>query len=372
MAESRFIKTVDFGGYDRADVIKRLEFVNTQLFDCKNELREAKLLLDEFKKGTDEEKAHEKVLGGEKTKLTSLQVQNESLNQKLKAAEEDNKKLSDELAEVKGQLEKMKAEFEDTTTKLNALQAGSEAVALSQVFIAAQQSAEALKKAAADEASELEKKSRELSESIIQDANSTAAEIVYEAEKKAAETDAESKNKAEKMDAASNNLRANLNEDIDAINEEVSRLRAAFEEFQKKGFEKVKEAEELLSGTKKRLESGGVPTFRVPKNYEPEYPEAPEPRTMPVSGEKKKTNSQLEELQKMANSMKGGDKPEEKAEDKKGKKGGVDLAALAAQAASLGGKDGKNDGKDKDKGNKKGGVDLAALAAQAAALNDKK
>ena len=56
MAETRFIKTVEFGGYDRNEVIKRLEFLNGQVFDLKNELRETKLIMEEYKKGSDEEK----------------------------------------------------------------------------------------------------------------------------------------------------------------------------------------------------------------------------------------------------------------------------------------------------------------------------
>ena len=111
MAETRFMRTVEFGGYDRNDVIKRLEFLNTQVFDLKNELRETKLLMEEYKKGTDEEKAHETVLAGEKVKLTSLQVQNETASAKLKAAEEDNKKLSEELEALKAKCADMEKDW---------------------------------------------------------------------------------------------------------------------------------------------------------------------------------------------------------------------------------------------------------------------
>lgn len=134
MAETRFMRTVEFGGYDRNDVIKRLEFLNTQVFDLKNELRETKLLMEEYKKGTDEEKAHEAILAGEKVKLTSLQVQNETSSAKLKAAEEDNKKLSDELEELKTKNAELEKELEDARNKISALESGSEAMALSQVL----------------------------------------------------------------------------------------------------------------------------------------------------------------------------------------------------------------------------------------------
>ena len=54
MAEARFIKTVAFGGYDKAGVIRRMEYLNTQVHDLRNELRETKLLLEAYKKGTSE------------------------------------------------------------------------------------------------------------------------------------------------------------------------------------------------------------------------------------------------------------------------------------------------------------------------------
>ncbi|HOA00520.1 hypothetical protein [Ruminococcus sp.] len=50
MAEARFIKTVTFGGYEKEAVIKRMEFLNTQVHDLRNELRETKLLLEAYKK----------------------------------------------------------------------------------------------------------------------------------------------------------------------------------------------------------------------------------------------------------------------------------------------------------------------------------
>ena len=56
MAEPRFIKTVTFGGYDKESVVRRMEFLNTQIHDLRNELRETKLLIEAYKKGSDQER----------------------------------------------------------------------------------------------------------------------------------------------------------------------------------------------------------------------------------------------------------------------------------------------------------------------------
>ncbi|EXM40631.1 plectin [Ruminococcus albus] len=348
MADTRFIRTVEFGGYDRNDVIKRFEFLNTQLFDLKNELRETKMLIEEYKKGSSEEKAHEAVLTQEKVKLTSLQVQNETASTKLKAAEEDKAKLAEELTALKATHADTLKELEDIKAKLNAYESDNEANALSQVFIAAQASATAVVANANKEAEEKKAQTEELIKEMIDDANHTAAEIVYEAEKRAAETDAESKNSAEKMKVASNNLRAAMLQDVEALGKHLTELNDAFALIK----DKSAEAEKLLKTTENKLTEGGVPEFKLPETFEAELPDAPEPRKVPEQS--KKSNARLDELAKMAAAI-GGEKNkdddgetkgEEKADDKSGdapaekpagdkKSGGVDLADLMKKANSL-------------------------------------
>lgn len=359
MADTRFIKTVEFGGYDRNDVIKRFEFLNSQLYDLKNELRETKLLIEEYKKGSSEEKAHEAVLTQEKVKMTSLQVQNETASAKLKAAEEDKAKLSEELVALKAAHAETLKELDDAKTKLNAYAADSEANALSQVFIAAQASATAVVANADKEAEEKKAQTEALVQEMIDDANHTAAEIVYEAEKKAAEIDAESKNASEKMKVASNNLRASMMEEVEALSKQMSELNEVFSLIK----DKSAEAEKLLKTTENKLTEGGVPEFKLPETFEAQLPDEPEPRKS--AEQAKKSNARLDELAKMAAAIGGdkskdeknddnkeesaekseeaaGEKPEEKSaeksEDKKGdgkKSGGVDLADLMKQANAL-------------------------------------
>lgn len=353
MAETRFIKTVEFGGYDRNDVIKRFEFLNSQLFDLKNELRETKLLMEEYKKGSSEEKAHEAVLGQERVKLTSLQVQNETASAKLKASEEDKAKLSEELAALKAAHAEAMKELEDVKSKLNAYESDNEANALSQVFIAAQASATAVVANANKEADEKKAQTEALVKEMIDDANHTAAEIVYEAEKKAAETDAETKNASEKMKVASNNLRASMLAEVEGLNEQMAALSEVFKLIK----EKSTEAENILKTTEDKLTEGGVPEFKIPETFEAELPDAPEPRKS--AEETKKSNARLEELAKMAASI-GGDKGKsEKSDEEKSEE---------EASEKTDDKSGEKAADKKDDGKKSGGVDLADLMKQASAL----
>lgn len=345
MAETRFIRTVEYGGYDRADVLKRFEFLNSQIFELRNENREIKLMLEEYKKGTEEEKAHETVMAGERMKLTNMQVQSETIGAKLKAAEEDTRNMSEELEKLRAENAQLKKDLDAANTKVTALEATDSAAALSAVFIGAQNTATALVAEAESKAAERENKAKTLAEEAVADANSTAAEIVYEAEKKAAEKEAESKNQAEEMKVASNNLRVAMLKEVDGLSAEINMIKDLLTEFEKNGMAKVLESERLLENTGSKLKAGGVPVFKNPEHYDAKIPDAPEARK--PFDDKKKANAKLEELQKMADSM-SGDKhsADDKAKDnvKKDaapggeKKKGVDLAALAAQAAALGGK----------------------------------
>lgn len=382
MAETRFIKTVTFGGYDKTDVDKRLDYLYTQVYELKNELREAKLALEKYKKGTEEEKTHEHVLSVERAKLTEVQVKNETMSDKLKAAEEDNKLKDKELEELKKSSAEMKAALDDASSELAALKSGSDAAALSVVFIEAQKSRSMLLDSAKKEAADLEADSKKLAENMIIDADNKAAKIIYDAEKQAAEITADALNKAEEMKSASGNMKASLLEDIGKIGAEVAKLKAVFDEFENSGHKMIAESEALLSSVENELNRDGVPVFKIPEHYEPELPKLPEYKPTDFSrasdAAAAKKSSDLDKLQAMADSIGGG------GSGKKEESGSVDLDALAKQAEAIGGGNKKGGSSDLEAlakqaeaiggGNKKkgGGMSLDELAKQAAALGGKK
>ncbi len=379
MAETRFIKTVTFGGYDKNDVDKRLESLYNQVYELKNQLREAKLSLEKYKEGTDEEKTHESVLAVERAKLTQLQVKNENITERLKAAEDDNKAKEKENNSLKESVKALTEELEGAKSELNTLKAGSDAAALGVVFIEAQKSRDLLLDTAKKEAASLKEDSEKLSENMITDANNKAAKIIYDAEKQAAIITAEAENKSEQMKVASGNLRASMLEDVGRIGKEVTKLRDLLAEFEKSGIEMVDESQKLLKSVEKEINAGGVPVFKIPEEIKAKLPEEPEYQKVDNTyGEAaKKKNEDLEKLRAMANAI-GGAKPanagkpadKPKNEPAPKKKGGMDLAALAQQAAALDG--GKPKEQPKEQPKKKGGIDLAALAKQAAALDGSK
>ena len=352
MAETRFMKTVLFGGYERTAVEKRFEYLTAQLFSLKNELRENKLMLAELRKGTDAETAAEGVLAGERAKLTQVQVQHEAMAKKVKVAEEDLHARDEEIRELKEKLAAMQEELDDKSRRLIAYESDNDAAALSAVFIEAQKSAKLLVDNAKLEAETLEKNTRQLSDNIIADANNAAKKIVYDAEVQSAETLANAENKSVQMEAVSENLRATVLTDVETLNTQVNTLRKMLEEFQQSGLASLTDSAKLLSDAESRLKAGGVPVFRVPEPIVPQFPEEPvyetvsheyqtEPEAVDEAAlqQKQENDAELARLREMADAIGGGKKhkPEKNGKEEKPEKSGnvPDLAALAAQAAAL-------------------------------------
>ena len=348
MAESRFMRTVTYGGYSKEDVVKQFASLNLRISELKNQLNETKMQLEAYKNGTSVDAALEAALEQERAKLSESQAQNETYEALISGYENQIKDKDNEIKALQQAAAEVSSSLADANAQIAAMQSGDDAAALSTVFIEAQKSANSLKSIAKTEADKIKDDAVALAEGIVNDANNEAAQIVYEAEKNAAIATADAQNNVEQMNVATNNMKAALVEHIDQFSAEISNIRSVLENFSKTGLDELAKAEELLKGTDNTLKSGGVPKFQQAKNYSPKLPpeppkpaqKAPEKQPQP---EKKKGNG-LDQLQKMADSI-GGKKT-----------GGIDLSALQKQADSLGKKP------------IKGGIDLSALQKQADAL----
>lgn len=361
MAETKFIRTVSYGGYDKIDVLQRFELLNSTVCDLKSELRTTKLLLEGYKKNADEDKTVNSILAGERTKMTQLEVQNESLNTKLKDIESANSSFEEEIKKLRAENEELKDKLGKAESKLTALEAKNEAAAFSNVFMEAQKSADLLIQNAKTQADELSAKAEKTAESIIAEANKEAENIFYEAKKKAAENIDDAAKEVEEMKVASGNMRSVMLDDIHELNDSLNTVREALELFMKNGKEGLDKYEALLGNTEDTLKKDGVPVFAQPDEVGTELPEKPQTVLEMLKDERAaeeesaKKKSSLERLQKMAEALNGAsgggdnldksdkdEKPESEPEakdktdkDEKKKGGKIDLAALANQANAL-------------------------------------
>lgn len=351
MAESRFIKTVTYGGYDKADVIRRLESLSGQVFGLKNELRETKFLLESSENGKDIQESINTALAEERAKLTELQTENDKLSTELKAAEDSNKKYEEEIKKLTASLADAEAKLRDANTQLAASKSEDEALALSAVFIEAKKSADMLESSAKEKAEKLEKSAAEAAEKSIAYANDEGAAIIYEAECKAAEIVADAKNSSSAAEGSYDDMRASLLSKVAALSEQLSSFREAIKKVGEDSSGSLGECEKLLKNTEDKLKEGGAPEHKGPVKYDPEYPERPDRIAKLDAEDAQKRKNELDKLRLMAESINGnkGKAPDDKAaaaEEEKGhdsnssnsdnnKGGKIDLAALAKQAKSL-------------------------------------
>ena len=365
MAETKFMKTVTYGGYDKDDVLKQFAAYNLRISELKNQLEESRAQLNVYKSGGSEAEAYEAAMAADRAKLSEAVAQNETFEGMLRSYEDQISAKDDEIKTLHSAAAELSASLADANAKITAMQGGDEAMALSNIFLEAQKTGNNLKATAKAEADKVKDEAMALAEDIVRDANNEAAKIVYEAEKNAAIATANAQNDVEQMNVATNNMRAAMLENIEGLTAEVANIKAVLDEFSRNGLNDLVKAQELITGTENTLKSGGVPKFQQAKTYSPKLPQEPkyiqpqqknqnkpqQPQQQQQGQPEKKKNSGLENLQKMANSIGG---------DNGTKKGGIDLSALQKQADSMGGKK-----------QNKGGIDLSALQKQAESLGKK-
>ena len=318
MAETRFIRTVAFGGYDKSDVDKRLEAMYSKVHDLKNELTETKAVLKKYEEGSDAAKSYESVLAVERAKITQLQVKNDNLSEKIKTVRDSIKIKEDENTSLREKNAALEAEIEDLKLSLMTIKVGEDAAALGTVFVEAQKSKEMVLKSAQNEADNIKAMSEKSAEDTIADANNKAKEIIYEAEKKAAEITADALNNSEEMKTASNNLKAVLASDIFKISEYFSKLKDVLHDFEANSSAAIEQSQELLKDAEKEVNKDGIPVFRLPERIEPAYPEKPDIKPVFESEQEvkeKKRNTELDKLQAMAEAIGRSEKKSDKSTD---------------------------------------------------------
>lgn len=382
MAETRFLKTVTFGGYDKEDVEKRISSLCSRIFELENELRETKLSLEKYRTGTDAEKIHESVLAEERKRLAECQAENKSVCEKIQSLTADNEEKEKEIMNLKYSVAELEQNLSDADMKISSMSEKDDTAVFGAVFAAAKKSASAIIDEAKKKADDLDVNSKKLAENIVAEANNKAAEIVYEAETYAAEMTAEVNNESEQLKHASGNMKSLILEDVIKISAEMSRIKEIFEK-----------SEKILSNTRNAIEKDGVPVFCVPEKFTPELPEKPVYEKTDYSYNEKVPESKPDEHDEYADvpdfyeleevdifgdddddfDLSGLARP---TQNTASNKGGIDLDALTRQAeefVAMSKKTKKENTVPDDAPQQKKtatGINLDDLAKQAAALDD--
>ncbi|MCM1507783.1 MAG: hypothetical protein NC177_11715 [Ruminococcus flavefaciens] len=273
MNETRFLKTVTFGGYDKNDVDKRIESLYSRIAVLESELTTAKSALEKYRNGSEQEKVYSETLAEERDKLAESLAKNKSLSDKVEALTAENQERENEINNLKYSVAELEQNLADADIKLSAMSEKDDSAVFGSVFAAAKKSAEEIIEKAKKKAEELDTNSKKLAENIVAEANNKASDIVYEAEVYAAEMTAEVD--SQQIEAVDNNIKAVLLEDVNELKEKISLFREAFEELKNYGGNILDRSESMLAETHNTIIRNGIPVFRNIESVQPELPEKP-------------------------------------------------------------------------------------------------
>jgi cell division septum initiation protein DivIVA len=339
MDDTRFIKTVAFGGFDKADVLAHLENLNGQVYSLKNELRDAKYLLEAYRIGSTTEKACETALAEERAILSKYQVANETLSTKLTTALEENNTCQQKIKALKKEIDDLNAKLKNQGDMIIALQAGSEAAALGNVFIEAQKASDMLVGEAKSKAAQINYDAKKAADDTVAGANQIAEKIIRDAERTAADTVSDAEKKAEEIAAASDSVRNAVTQNADILAKGIGTLRYLLDDLSRTSSSALGQSEKLLSDMSVAIGGERFDDADYDEDEDNEQGNAPVQTAVHAAAPPK----QEEDAQK--NDSSPAPSPAHHADNKaqggnkhqgdKNKKGKIDLAALAAQANAI-------------------------------------
>ena len=293
MAENGFLKTVNFGGFDKKDVLAYVDQLNTKIYTLENELEEKKALLENSGGNMEDKEKYEKLLESDKAKITELQTSNESLKNQLSNAEAEAAEKDKEIADLKKKIGDMENELiEAKNAAAAASPAESSAMDLTNVFMEAQRTATTIVTTAKENARKMDEDAKKLANQVVDDANSKASTIVKSADEKATKilTDAEDKSskmmsdaegKTTEMRRAADNMKAVVLAEIGEIEGQVNSIKEMLDMISKQSLSesiaKINETAGLLTKTQDTLKKDGIPEFTPPKGVKMAAAPAPAP-----------------------------------------------------------------------------------------------
>lgn len=309
MEGTGFLKTVNFGGFDKKDVLAYVDELNTKIYTLEAELDEKKALLESADgSGVNNEK-YDELLAADKAKITELQTSNDSLKNQMKSLEDELEAKDKEIEELKAQTAELEDQLQEAKNKIaSGGSAESSALDLGNVFIEAQKSANLIVTQAKENARKMDEDAKKLANQVVDDANGKASTIVKSADEKAAKILSDAEDKSAEMRSTAESVKSAVTEEINEIENNISKLKEVLEMFSSESLTKLDDTKAIIDKTQAALRKGTVPDLSgtsVPKAA-PKAAPSPAPAPAPASAPQKKVNnfgfdmSELENLTKAA------------------------------------------------------------------------
>lgn len=280
-----FLKTVRVGGFDKKDVLAYVDELNSKIYALEAELDEKKALLEGSDGGGESSEKYEELLAADKSKITELQTNNDSLKLQMKSMEDELAEKDKEIEECRAQIAELEDQLQEAKNKAATAPAAggdSSALDLSNVFIEAQKTANTIVTQAKENARKMDEDAKKLANQVVDDANGKASTIVKNADEKASRILSDAEDKSSEMRAAADKIRKEVEDEIAEIDENVIKLREVLEMFSDESLGRLKEAKEQIDNVQNSIRKGKASTVKPAPAPKAAAAPAPAPTPAPA------------------------------------------------------------------------------------------
>ncbi len=273
MAENVYLKTVNFGGFDKKETLQYIDTLLSDIYRLEAEVKEKDGMISSLESGevqnfSGKEELEARLDEG-KSKISELQASNDTLKLQVANYESDVTEKDSQIASLKNEIEDLKEKLADAEANAAAGGGDSTAFDMGALFMEAKKSADAVVTEAKKAAKKMEDDAKELQNQILEDANTQAASIVENANTQAsttissanAQADATIKNANAQAEATITNakneaatireksagIRASVKAEYTALEANIAKLSDTFRELFGENMVKIDNTKELVA-----------------------------------------------------------------------------------------------------------------------------
>lgn len=247
MAGTGFLRTVNFGGFDKKDVLAYVDELNSKIYNLENEMKDKNQIIAEqggLSQNIDGAEKYEAIISESRAKISELMGNLDTL--KLEVSN-----LENELEERNSEIAKLKEERVMLEEKVESSKSGTGSIAeasfdIGSVFIEAKHSADRIITEAKNAAKKIEEDSRTLSQQIIDDANSRAETIINDAQTDFNSTISEAKEQANIIIDGTNRTKQSIVSSYELVATDIEKLANCLNDIVSSGALKLLDAKKLI------------------------------------------------------------------------------------------------------------------------------
>ncbi len=253
MASSGFLRTVNFGGFDKKDVLSYVDELNSKIYNLESELTEKNQLLvgQDNLSDLDGAERFEAIISENKAKISELLANADTMKLEVSNLENELEQKNAEIAQLKEERVMLEEKLESAKSGNNSITEAS--FDIGSVFIEAKHSADKIINEAKNAAKKIEEDSKILSQQIIEDANARAESIINDASINFNRTISDANSQAAEILDGTNRTKQMIVADYESVALDIEKLANCLSEIVSTGVLKMTDAKQLIEERKSTI-----------------------------------------------------------------------------------------------------------------------